>query len=232
MSEDNHTWGCEEHSAELAELALGVLTGRERARALAHVENCPHCADELEQLSRAADTVLQAAPDAEPPMGFEVRLFDRMGVTNLSHREHRRRWAPRWVHAGVTAMAAAVVALGIGLGVTLTSSPVPAPVAQAHSGHATLESANLVYDGRTVGHVVYMGGAKPWMSMMLADAGVQGPVHCVVVTHDGQTHVVGTFYAQHGNGAWYAPLHFNPSDLRSAQAVSGNGTVIATATLS
>jgi anti-sigma-K factor RskA len=230
MSEETHTWGCEECSPELAELALGVLTGRERARALAHVDSCPRCAEELEQLSRAADTMLQAAPDAEPPMGFEVRLFERMGVSESPRRERRHRWSPRWVPAGVAAAAAAVAALGVGLGLTLTSSPTQLSVAQGHA-HGTVESDNLVQDGRTVGHVVYFDGAKPWMSMMLADTGVQGQVNCVVVSKDGVTHMVGTFTAHGGYGAWYAPLHMNPDDLRTAQMVSPSGTVLATARL-
>jgi hypothetical protein len=230
MTQENQTWGCEECSAELAELALGVLTGRERARALAHVESCPRCAEELELLSRAADTMLQAAPDAEPPMGFEVRLFERMGVADMPRREGRpRRRAARFVPAGIAAAAAAVAALGVGLGVTLTSSPAPAPVAQARP-HP--ESATLVHDGHAVGHVFYFEGAKPWMSMMLADAGVQGPVRCVVVSYGGATHLVGTFVVHQGYGAWYAPLHLNAAAMRTAEVVSARGKVIATAALS
>ena len=92
MSDDMRERGCEAYADELAELALGVLTGRERARVLSHVESCPRCAEELEQLSRAADTVVQAAPEMEPPMGFEVRLFERMGVADV--RRRRRRFRP------------------------------------------------------------------------------------------------------------------------------------------
>ena len=91
MSDNTRNQGCEKYSGELAELALGVLTGRERAQALSHVESCQRCADELEQLSRVVDTVVQAAPEVEPPMGFEVRLFEKMGV---SDDLARRRAAP------------------------------------------------------------------------------------------------------------------------------------------
>ena len=73
MGDDVRERGCEQYSNDLAELALGVLTGRERAQVLAHVESCPRCADELEHLSRVADTVVQSAPEMEPPLGFEVR---------------------------------------------------------------------------------------------------------------------------------------------------------------
>src|ERR1700722_7849361 len=118
MSDDMNK-GCEGYSEDLAELALGVLTGRDRARALSHVESCPRCAEELEQLARVADTVVQAAPESEPAVGFEVRLFGRMGVAALRRRRFRRsHWIP-------VSMAAAVVALalGLGLGLGLSSSP-------------------------------------------------------------------------------------------------------------
>ena len=120
--------GCARYRDDLAELALGVLTGRDRARALSHVDECPRCAEELEQLSRIADTVLQVAPEVEPPIGFESRLFERMGVSDSARRPRRLRvvsslgsMRPRhWVPAAVAA-AAALAALGFGL--STTSAP-------------------------------------------------------------------------------------------------------------
>src|SRR6202167_443761 len=166
MSDDVREQGCEEYSNELAELALGVLTGRERARVLAHVEDCPRCADELELLSRVADTVVQAAPEMDPPLGFEVRLFERMGVSDVTPR--RRRFRPsRWVPA-VVGVAAAALALGLGLSLT-GSSPTPTVTAQPQGAHRVVTAA-LVEHGETVGHVMVVGGAKPWISMMMADS--------------------------------------------------------------
>src|ERR1700689_4331404 len=105
MTDDVRERGCEQYGAELAELPLGVPTGRDRARVLSHVESCPRCAEELEILSRTADSVVQAAPDVEPPLGFEVRLFARMGLTDVAPRRRRRR-PSRWV-PGVVGVAAA-----------------------------------------------------------------------------------------------------------------------------
>ncbi len=224
---DGGARGRHPYAADLPELALGVLTGRERVRALSHVESCPRCAEELEQLSRAADAVVQVAPEVEPPMGFEVRLFDRMGVADVRTRGRRgrpRRWMP-----AVLAAAAAVVALAVGLTVALSS---PSPPAQNAAGPTRqVAVATLVGNGENLGRVVTHAGAQPWMSMMLADSGVQGTVNCVVVTKDGVTHLVGTFTAKNGYGAWLAPLHVDPKDLRTAQIVSPSGKVIATASL-
>jgi len=218
--------GCPDCAADLPELALGVLTGRERARALSHVESCPRCTEELEQLSDAADDVLKVAPEVEPPLGFEVRLFERMGVTDVPRRTRRR--ARRWVPAAL-ATAAAVAALVVGLSLALSS---PTPPAQNAAGPARQVSvATLLENGVSVGHVVTHEGAQPWMSMMLADSSARGTVDCVVVTKDGVKHWVGSFTAKNGYGAWLAPLHVDPQNLRTAQVVSPSRTVIATATL-
>jgi hypothetical protein len=236
MSEE---WGCEQYDDELAELALGVLTGRGRAQTLSHVESCPRCAEDLEILSRTADTVLQAAPDMEPPLGFEVRLFERMGVTDAEPRRRRGRGRglrpSRWVPA-VVGVAAAAVALGIGLSVTSSApsstsphqaaAPSPSPSPSQH-----VVTAALVSDGKTVGHVMTFGGDKPWVSMMLDDSSARGTVRCVVVTEDGKAHTVGTFKSHEGYGAWMAPLHVNPDTVRTAEVESPSGTVIATAAL-
>lgn len=226
--------GCDAYANDLAELALGVLTGRERARALDHVETCPRCSDELEQLSRAADMIVQAAPDVEPPVGFEVRLFERMGVRPSAHRLRRlHRVRPSYWVPVVAAAAAAAVALGLGLG--FSSSPAPVAISTSTSTSSPSQpvvSAALVSGGTTVGRVIAFGGDKPWMSMMLDDSGARGTVSCVVVTDDGVTHHVGTFVAREGYGAWAARLHHvDPAHIRTAEVVSPSGTVLATASL-
>jgi anti-sigma-K factor RskA len=225
MNDDVRPHGCEQHQEELSELALGVLTGRERARVLAHVESCAHCAEELEQLSRAADAVVQVAPEIEPPMGFEVRLFEKMGVADM--RRRRRVRPPRWA-VGALSAAAAVAALAVGLSLSLSSSP-PSPPATSAAPHVAV--ASLKENGAVVGRVTTHAGAHPWMSMMLIDSSAHGTVNCVVVTSDRVSHQVGTFVATKGYGAWVAPLDVNPKDIRSAEVVAPSGTVIATATL-
>jgi hypothetical protein len=216
----------DEHSDLLAELALGILTGRERAATLAHVDSCPRCAEELELLSRAADAVVQVAPDLEPPVGFEVRLFERMGV---SEPKRNRVIQTRWLLA-----AAAVVALGLGLGIGLSGSTTPKSpttgLGRSHEG-ALVSSAVLRQQGQQVGRVYTYGGSQPWMFMMLADSSVSGHVTCEVITTDGVIHKVGTFTAKKGYGAWGAALPVAPQDVHTAEVVSTDGAVLATATL-
>ena len=59
---------CEEVRA-LAELALGIAVGDERARVLEHLLACPACRRHLEELSSVADDLLLLAPTQEPPVG-------------------------------------------------------------------------------------------------------------------------------------------------------------------
>ena len=70
---------CEDFAWVAAELALGVLTGRERAAALEHLDRCDACRKTVRQLSMTGDELLGLLPSIEPPPGFETRVLDRLG---------------------------------------------------------------------------------------------------------------------------------------------------------
>ncbi len=209
MIEGPHPAACDEYADNLAELALGILTGRERATTLAHVDSCPRCAEELEQLSHAADAVVSVAPEIEPTMGFEVRLFDRMGLDEtpaasaMSPARPRTsvRWGervPRWVLASAAAVFA--LALGLGIGWSTGSGHSDQPHSSGPVG-AEIAAGNLTANGSTVGNVNTYGGSKPWMIVTLADSWTDGKVTCKVITDDGVTHTVGSFTATDGYGS-------------------------------
>ena len=52
---------CASFQDDLAVLAVGALTGHERARLVAHLEECPQCSTKLEELSVAADALTLSA---------------------------------------------------------------------------------------------------------------------------------------------------------------------------
>jgi anti-sigma-K factor RskA len=79
-----HAMGCDELADVAAELALGVLTGRERAEALAHLAQCPACRENVRQLAVTGEELLELLPVSEPPPGFETRVMDRLGFTTPS----------------------------------------------------------------------------------------------------------------------------------------------------
>jgi anti-sigma-K factor RskA len=82
MSEldDMDDMSCDEFAGVAAELALGVLTGRERAAALAHLDGCESCREQVRELTMAQDELLALLPSAEPPAGFESRVLERIGL--------------------------------------------------------------------------------------------------------------------------------------------------------
>jgi anti-sigma-K factor RskA len=79
---------CDEFAEVASELALGVLTGRERARALAHLDGCEACREQVRELSMVGDELLALLPSAEPPAGFESRVLDRLGLTPAGQSPH------------------------------------------------------------------------------------------------------------------------------------------------
>src|SRR3954462_5519802 len=84
---------------ELApELALGILSGAERAEVLLHVNGCARCQAYVAQLTEAAHAAdppepapapPRRPPAAEPPAGFESRVLRRL---DEGERRTRRRW--------------------------------------------------------------------------------------------------------------------------------------------
>ncbi|TMK50573.1 MAG: hypothetical protein E6G59_09935, partial [Actinobacteria bacterium] len=80
---------CKETKELLPELALGILGGEERGRALDHLTSCADCSSELAALSRAADGLLTLAPQHEPPAGFEDRVLARLRRERPQHRARR-----------------------------------------------------------------------------------------------------------------------------------------------
>jgi hypothetical protein len=71
---------CAELADVAAELALGVLTGRERAVAIGHLNTCEACREDVRQLMATGEQLRELLPPAEPPAGFETRVLERLGL--------------------------------------------------------------------------------------------------------------------------------------------------------
>jgi hypothetical protein len=207
---------------ELAELALGILSGRDRSELLGHVGSCSRCAAELERLSIVADTLLQLAPEIEPPLGFELRLAERLGGPATAHRPRRSRGV-------VVLLAAAVVTIvaGFGLGELVQRSG----NTQGQSATANLTSANLTSHGQVLGEVMISSGSPAWMFMTIDAGAWSGKVTCEVTMVGGKVERIGVFKLAAGYGAWAAPMTSSAGKVRSAQLIASNGTVLASAQL-
>ena len=211
---------CEDFRADLAETALGVVSGRRRSEVLRHVESCPSCSMELEQLAIVADTIMQFAIETEPPVGFELRLAQRLqeGATRRSPKRARR--------VGVLLAAAAVmVALGFGIGALANVATGPG---QGQTG-ANLTSASLRSHGRALGEFLVSAGKPAWMFMTIDSGKWSGVVTCQVILAGGEIETVGEFTLAGGYGSWGAPLTAPAGQVRGARLVAANGVVFASA---
>jgi anti-sigma factor RsiW len=214
---------CEAFQDQLAELALGILFGRDRSELLEHVGTCPHCTANLERLSVVADSLVQLAPEVEPPLGFELRLAGRLQNASSKHRPKRLRGA------GVLSVAAAVIVLlGFGLGV------LAAPEGNTHVQSATsnLTSAKLTAHGHVLGQVILSAGHPAWMFMTVTDGSWSGRVTCTVTLIGGKVETVGEFNLSGGYGDWGVPLTSPADTVRLARLIAPNGSILASATLS
>ena len=232
MSELN-SMSCAEFHDSAAELALGVLTGRERAEALAHLDHCEACREHVRQLTTTGEELLGLLPTAEPPAGFETRVMDRLGLAApapqpLRHRRRRPAWSHEFSPRRALAAAAVVVALlgaalgGWGLHATAT----PASYA--------LTSATMIAtdDHSHVGQVFVYNGDPRWMYMSVDMESGNDTVICQLVDSNGQVTTVGTFRLADGYGSWGAPAWIGNGPPVGARLVTANGRVLATATFS
>ena len=184
MSEVNEM-GCAEFADAAAELALGVLTGRERARALAHLDRCEACRENVRQLTVTGEELVGLLPAIEPPAGFETRVMERLGLgtpapspapgpaRQLSPARRFGRKLADWIGGGWTGrggvshprriLAAAAVAVAVivaGLGGwglhAATSSPAASPLSSA---------ALLTASHQTAGQVYFYDSGSRWLYM-------------------------------------------------------------------
>jgi len=241
MSEQNEMMGCEEFASVAAELALGVLTGRERAQALAHLDRCDACRAEVRQLTLTGEELLGLLPSAEPPAGFETRVLARIGIEAPAPAPapapaaKPRGWRlPRWFAPGspgitrrMLATAAVVAALA---GAVLGGWGLRSSTAPATASSQLTSAALLSADHQTAGKIFLYNGTQRWLYMSVDMSPVSGSVTCQVVGKDGHVTTVGSFWVTNGYGSWGSPTPTGTGPLAGARLIGANGAVLATAT--
>jgi hypothetical protein len=253
MSEQNQM-SCGEFADVAAELALGVLTGRERAQAVAHLDECDSCREHVRQLSLTGEEMLGLLPSAEPAEGFESRVMGRLGLATPSQaspgapslapprldtaslggepdpkgQRSPKRWTRRMLT--VAAAALAVVACGLG-GWGLRGAVAPSGGARGTTAEAPLrEAALLTAAHQTEGKVYLYDGSPRWLYMAVDTHGSRNDnVICQLETRGGGTITIGSFRLQGGYGAWGSPDPIAASQVTGARLTTMSGTVLATA---
>lgn len=240
MSELNEM-GCEEFANVAAELALGVLTGRERAQALAHLDRCDTCLAEVRQLTLTGEELLGLLPPVEPPAGFETRVLARIGIeapVPAPSPAPARKWRawklprrsagrPPGITRRMLATAAVVAGLAVAVlgGWGLHSATTPA------TASSPLSSAALVSaDHQDSGKIFIYNGTPRWVYMGVNVGSANGTVICQLVGKDGHVTTVGSFRVTNGYGEWGSTVPAGAGQLSGARLVTPGGVVLATAT--
>jgi hypothetical protein len=253
---------CDEFADVAAELALGVLTGRERADAVAHLETCDTCRETVRRLSMTGEDLAGLLPSAEPPAGFETRVLSRIGlavpepapepapgpvpepapgpapVPSRGRARGPARGLVRRYRKFLTVAAAILAIAAAGAGGWGLRAAAPAPAAVSGSAPVSaLTAAPLLSAGhQRVGTVFYYRGSSRWMYMVVnlpSGAGsVGGIVTCQLAGPDGHYATVGSFRLTGGYGGWGGPDPGTEGQAVSARLVAASGTVIATARFS
>jgi hypothetical protein len=205
------------------ELGLGVLTGRERARAVEHLQRCGRCRARVHQMAFTSDELLRLVPGQQPPAGFSAQVTDRLRQAGKPPGRSRRSRA--------LAAAAAVVLVGsAGLaGWGLRTGPEPAGPA-GPTGPAALSTAALFTPAhQAIGKVYLHSGSHPWMFTTVDLATGNTTVICQLTDRAGRVITVGSFRVTGGDGYWGSPEPDQPSAITSARLITTDGTVLATA---
>jgi hypothetical protein len=229
--------GCAGFADVAAELALGVLTGRERAEALAHLDRCAACQESVRQLTVTGEELLRLLPAGEPPSGFETRVLELLGpvTQGLGNRvslgggrrglgrepgDGRPGLGRRMLAAAAVTLGVAVAALGgWGLG-----------AAGSSAAGSSVSSAVLLSAGRqTVGTVFFYGESEQWLSMSVDLRSRTGTVICQLVSRGGSVVTLGSFGLDAGYGTWASPGPVSHGQFTGARLVSTGGIILATA---
>jgi hypothetical protein len=228
---------CDEVRSLSAELALGIASGEERARALEHAATCPRCRRELAGLSEVADELLLLAPAHEPPPGFESQVLERLAGSAPPRRRLTRWVRPGWRRALVPA-AAALAAAGITVGVMLEVTEEDRETASVY--RRALQPANGSYfgalplrdqRGRGAGLVFGYEGHPSWVFVLLDRASGTGRWKVELGTRSRGRIALGSLHATDGRGSFGRAL---PVPLREVSRVSvvergGEGRLVAVA---
>ena len=204
-----------------AELALGVLTGRARAQATSHLQECGACRTRVQEATATAEQLVQLLPQRQPPAGFAARVIS--GLTFARRQQRTRRM--------VSIAAGTIIAMAVGLaGWGLRATPAPS-TPPGGTAPAAVTSATLITAGhQAVGTVFLHGGGQQFLYMTV-DTGVgNGDVICQLQDRDGHLITIGSFWLTDGYGSWGSPEPDRPAAVTSARLITTGGRILATAT--
>lgn len=196
------------------ELALGILSGTERADVLAHLDSCAGCRSYAAQLSVTADSLVLLAPESEPPAGFERRATTRLAAA----RGQRRFPGPRVLVSAAAVVAATMIATLALVRILDTGGSRPLP--------ATVREATMIgAGGQRAGHAFVVRSNHTLALLTVTYALPAGRYGVEAVSYEGHTRRVGSVRIAGGEGTWSGTLPGGSAPPAVLRLVRGSNVV-------
>lgn len=191
------------------ELALGTMSGPQRAQAIAHLDTCARCRGVVDGLTATGDSLLLLAPEEPPPFGFETRVANAMRPAAIGPQPVPNRWR----RLAVAGTVAAALVLGVVAGRLLTpaggSSGVKVALATAEGGKAVCRA--VVIPGSPVHLVVTIDEPRA------AEADAADYVVETASGNPGATETAGTLRLVDGHGVLSTSIAGNTDGIESVR---------------
>jgi anti-sigma factor RsiW len=211
---------CEQVAAAAPELALGILPGDERAAALAHLDDCPSCQQEVGSMVGLTDTLLLLTPTAQPPAGFEQRVLETLTEAHtVSQPARARRWRSRVTVAALAVAACVVLALAVAVGLSGRGTPALA-AEEMRTGTGTVVGEVFVH--REEPAVLFM--SLPGWSAQIASYGEPSKSYTLhIERRDAPPRVLPVSLTS--DATWATTLDFDPATITNVAMIDSNGQV-------
>lgn len=206
-----------------ADLAFGMASASERAAALRHLRRCSNCRGEVRELTETAEELLLLAPVADPPPGFEARVFEALEPPTSAAavpqpRTRRIRRARR--RTGLL-LAAAALLVAVALSVS-TLAPRLGAGTSTSSARSTAAAAFVGPSGAEVGAALLMEGPRPYLTVSVTS--VDARAYRVMVDRaGGASEQVGVASAIGGVCTWARMLPLPYAAVRAVRLVPMEG---------
>jgi Putative zinc-finger len=195
---------CGEARELIPDLALGTLSGDDRALVLDHLGTCNSCGTEAVDLAAVIDDLLKLAPHIDPPGGFESKVLARMAAADAVAQ---RRSAWRRPRVLIGSAAAAVVVVGALSGAIIATRGRTSGLDEQYVqtiralGGQELRAAPLSAGGAPWGQAFVYRGKSSWVFVSMSWDVPDGDYHIVLDRSDGPSATVARIRLVRGQGS-------------------------------
>ena len=207
--------GCPEVRELAPEIALGIVSGSQRADALQHASECGPCRVFVGELAEAADALPLLAAEAEPPAGFEERVVSALKAPRWRNRR-------RVVAAIAVAVAAATIVSIVGVRIVESSQETTGSRAAA----SAVRSVEMMgANGLNVGNVFATNG-EPATVVVNVNYAVSQGTYGIEYRAGSTTKHLGDIHIRDGQGSWGSVTRLPTGDGGSVVLVDDQGNVV------